>query len=217
MVFEIGFHERFLLLVQVEAPQEGEGLAYEIVARPCRPLERWAWLPSVRRLRRIVGVRRTDPFLGTEFSYEDLALAAPVERRAGAVRWVDEHGERLVELESPPYHYYERVVTRIDPDTALPRSVYFYDRAGRLFREETFDDVRRIDGRPYPGRITALDRLTGSRSVLVFESIHFDVAIPPERFAESAVRRRLRSGSELIPDEAAVEAPDAAAKMSPSD
>lgn len=178
-------------LVEVEAPAEGQGVVYEIVARPGEPLERWAWLPHVRRLRRIVGVHRTDPFLGTEFTYEDLGLVMPFERRTGEVRFVDDAGRRLVEIESANHHYYSRIVTRVDPATALPMRVRFYDRAGQLFREQRFERVEEIDGHPFPTEILVADRITGARSRLRFTSVDLDSAVPMRIFSDSAVRRRL--------------------------
>jgi hypothetical protein len=194
-------------LIEVEAPEPGEGVAYERVAEPGKPLERWVWLPEVRRLRRIAGVRRTDPFLGTEFTYEDLGLATPVERRAGDARWIEGSGSRLLELESPSYHYYDRVVTRVDPETNLPTTVSFYDRAGQLYRQQYFEDVRETDGNRFPWRIRVRNRLTGAESVLTFEAVRFGVDVPRERFSESTVRRHLRRAEELIPD-AAVKPPE---------
>lgn len=191
-------------LIEVEAPAEGAGAVYEVVARPGQPLERWVWLPELRRLRRIVGVQRTDPFLGTEFSYEDLGLALAEERMEGTARFVGEPPERRVELESVPYHYYQRVVTRIDPATALPTKILFYDHAGQLFREQRFEDVRQVDGHPFPTRIVVEDRLTGARSVLTFDSLRFGVKVPAERFTASELERRLEAAREAIPEAAEV-------------
>jgi hypothetical protein len=189
-------------LIEVVAPEVGKGTAYEIVARPGEPVERWVWLPSLRRLRKVIGVRRTDPFLGTEFSYEDLGLVLPAERADDRVRRVTQVGEgadRVLEIQSPPYHYYQRVVTRIDPDTYLPVRVDFYDRAGQLFRQQRFEGVETVEGMPFPMRITMEDLITGTRSVLEFESIEPGVEIPESRFAESVIRRGIaaRERSEL--------------------
>jgi hypothetical protein len=187
-------------LIEVESPPEGEGTVYEIVARRGEPLERWVWLPAVRRLRRISGVQRTDHFLGTEFSYEDLGLALASERGDGSVRRVQAGGDGgTIELESPSYHYYSRVVTRLDPKTGLPTRVVFYDRAGDPFREQRFEQVRRIDGQPFPTRIVVEDRLTGARSVLTFDSVRFGVEVPLERFTASEIRRRLETAEDPIP------------------
>jgi len=187
-------------LIEVDSPPAGAGTVYQIVARDDEPLERWVWLPAVRRLRHIMGVQRTDPFLGTEFRYEDLGLAMAVERGDGTVRRVeDEAGAEVIEIESRPYHYYSRVVTRIDPGTNLPTRVDFYDRAGELFRQEHFEAVRRIDGEPFPTRITIHDRITGARSVLTFDSVRFGIDVPLERFTASVIRRRLEAAKNPIP------------------
>jgi hypothetical protein len=85
--------------------------------------------------------------------------------------------------------------------------VLFYDRAGQLFREQHFEAVREVDGYPFPTRTSVRDRLTGARSVLTFESVRFDVPIPPERFLESAVRRRVRSLGEVLPDASVAPSP----------
>jgi hypothetical protein len=90
-------------------------------------------------------------------------------------------------------------VTLIDPTTSLPTTVRFYDLAGQLFRVERYGDVEQVDGRPFPKRIIVRDDQTRATSVLEFESVRFDVDIPQTRFSESAVRRRLESGEELIP------------------
>jgi hypothetical protein len=189
-------------LVQVERdPMDAGGAVYEVVAKPGEPLDRWIWLPSVRRLRHVTGVQRTDSFLGTEFSYEDLGLALPKERRWGEVSWVDDEsgGPSLVEVESPPYHYYSRVVTLINPETSLPVQVRFYDRSDQLFHEETFDDVRTIDGHPFPMRIRMWDPLTGAESVLQFQKVEVGKEIPARVFEDSVIRRRLAAAAPVVP------------------
>jgi hypothetical protein len=189
-------------LIEVEAPQAGQGTVYEIVARPGEPVERWAWLPELRRLRKIVGVGRTDSFLGTAFTYEDLGLVSPGERGTGRATWAVEDGRPVVEVESDPYHYYGRVVTHIDPETKLPTNVLFYDRAGQLFREEHFGGVRTIDGHPFPTEVRVRDRLTGDESTLTFESVEFDVDVPEKVLSQSVIRRKLAAWPAPAPQSA---------------
>ena len=179
------------ILLEVKEPEEGRGTLYQILEAPDGSLERWAWQPTVRRLRRVAGVERTDPFMGTEFNYEDLGFAVPVERARGEVRRVRDGDRTLVRLDSPPYHYYSRVVTLIDPETNLPVRVSFYDEAGQRFREESFEDVRGIAGHPLPMRIVMRNLVTGAQSVLTFSDVEIDVPLDPAVFAESTIRKRL--------------------------
>jgi hypothetical protein len=181
-------------LIEVTAPESGKGVVYQVIARPGHPLESWVWLPAVGRLRRIVGIHRTDHFLGSEFTYEDVGLAAPSERRRGEVREVTEDGRRWIVLESPPYHYYGRVQTYLDPATGMPQRVVYYDRAGQPFRKQRFEAIREIGGHRFPTEIEIEDNLTGTTSRLVFSHVEFDVEIPVSRYDESIVGRKLRGG-----------------------
>jgi hypothetical protein len=181
-------------LIEVTAPEIGKGTLYQIIARPGKPLESWIWSPAVGRLRRIVGIHRTEPFMGSEFTYEDLGLAAPVERGRGEVGEVLEDGRRWIVLESGPYHYYERVQTYLDPGSGIPHRVVFYDRAGSRFREQRFLGIQRIDGYLFPTVIEVEDQHAGTKSRLVFSQVKFDVDIPPTLYTESIIRQKLRRG-----------------------
>jgi len=173
------------VLLVVREPEEARGSAYEVCRAPDGSLERWVWQPFVRRVRRIAGVQRTDPFLGTEFSYEDIGLAIPAERARGEVHRIQEGGRTLVRLDSPPYHYYSRVVTVIDPTTKLPVRVSFFDGAGQRIRVQTFDEVQEIQGHLFPTRIRKRDLVTGAESTLRFLDVRFDSPLPLELFEES--------------------------------
>lgn len=181
-------------LIEVTAPRGWKGTVYQIVARPGKELESWIWSPAVGRLRRITGIHRTDAFLGSEFTYEDLGLAAPRERRSGDVVEVIEDGERWILVDSGAYHYYGGVQTYIDPEVGLPRRVVYFDRAGRRFREQRFLEIEEIGSYRFPTVIEVEDQLTGTKSRMVFGHVKFDVEIPPTLYSESIVRQRLRHG-----------------------
>jgi hypothetical protein len=188
---ELGIHRT---LIEVTAPDFWKGIVYQIIARPGEPLESWVWSPAVGRLRRIIGVHRTGEFLGSEFTYEDLGLVAPLERRSGEVTKVVEEGKTWVLLVSGPYHYYGRVQSYLDPDTGMPHRIVFYDRDGRRFREERFREIQKFGDHRFPTVIEVKDELTGTSSRLVFHGVKFDVDIPPTLYTESIVRQKLRSG-----------------------
>jgi hypothetical protein len=184
-------------LVEVTSPESEKGTAFLIISRPGKPLESWIWSPAVGRLRRIIGIHRTEAFLGTEFTYEDLGLAAPLERRSGEASEVVEDGEQRVLLDSGPYHYYGHVRTYLDRETGMPRRIVYFDRAGHRFREQRFLEVRQIGEHPFPKVIEVEDELTGTSSRLEFSHVKFDVDIPPTLYTESIIRQKLRRGGKL--------------------
>ncbi len=179
-------------LIEVDAPEAARGTAILVRERE-GSLERYVWLPFVRRLRRVQGMERTDHFLGTEFTYEDLGFGLPPERARGEARRVREGGRELIRLDSPPYHHYSRVTTWIDPVTHLVVRVRFYDHAGQLFREQEFGGVEEVDGFSYPTRIAVRNLITGSSSVLELADLDFHTPIPDTVFDTSEVGRRIEA------------------------
>jgi hypothetical protein len=175
--------------IRVVEPEASVGTVYEVTSEKGKPIERWVYLPAVRRLRNLVGTRRTDSFLGSEFTYEDLDIAAPRESEWKSVERIED-GRPLLRVTSAPYSYYERVETVIDPATALPVRVLFYDRAGALFKRETFGEMQTVAGHAMPTQIEMEDVETGAKSVLRLRNIHLSEPIDEKIFSESPIRAR---------------------------
>lgn len=171
----------------------------ELLVVPGQPLTNWYWDLRKRRWLSVKGILATDPFADTLFRYEDLWLAEPSQRRQGSVRFVEEGGRHFAELESAPYHYYQRVVTRIDPETGLPVRVRFYDNTGAPIREQSYESLTQIDGKPFPTVVRLKDLVTGAESVLTWKSVRFGAAIPENLFDLSAIDDRIRKGVEPVP------------------
>jgi outer membrane lipoprotein-sorting protein len=177
--------------LRVIDPPESVGTVYEVTSVEGKPIERWVYLPAVRRLRNLIGTRRTDSFLGSEFTYEDLDIAAPRESEWKRVERVEETGGHpLMKVTSAPYSYYERVETLIDPTTALPVRVSFFDRAGELYKTESFGEMHTVAGHPMPTRIEMDDVQTGAKSVLQLSNVRLSEPIDENTFSESPIHKR---------------------------
>jgi len=172
--------------VRVEAPEVGKGTVLTVVDRPGQPLVRKIYDPVLRRVRELVGARRTDSFMGTEFSYEDMETVAPLERAEGTAERITVGGRELIRVTSPPFGPYERIVSDVDPATALPVQVQFYDRAGQLYKVERFSGVKTIQDHPVPTRIEMTDAETGGRTTIDLEHVRFDEPVPDAVFDGAA-------------------------------
>jgi hypothetical protein len=176
--------------IRVVEPPAATGTVYEVTSLEGKPLQRWVYMSALRRLRNLVGTRRTDAFMGSEFTYEDLDITSPRESEWKSVERIEESGRSLVRVTGAPYSYYERVETVIDPATHLPVRVSYYDRSGSLFKRETFGEIQTVDGHPMPTRIEMDDVETGAKSVLKLRNIRLSQPVEDKVFSESPIRQR---------------------------
>ena len=187
-------------VLEMREAGDTKSIVTELVDTPGEPLTSWYWDLQKRRWIRIRGLQGTDPFADTTFGYEDLWFTEPTPRRKGSAKWVDEGGRRLIEIESEPYHYYLRVVTRIDPESGLPLSVRFVDNTGVLIREQHYEKITLVDGRAFPTVVRLRDIASKSETTITFGEVRFGRRIPPSYFDLSAMNDRLRRGVDPVPE-----------------
>jgi len=187
-------------LLEMREAGDTKSIVTELVDTPGEPLTSWYWDLQKRRWIRIRGLQGTDPFADTTFGYEDLWFTEPTPRRKGTTKWVEEGGRRLIEIESEPYHYYLRVVTRIDPESGLPQSVRFIDNTGVAIREQHYEKVTLVDGRAFPTVVRLRDIAGNSETTITFGDMRFGRRIPPSYFDLSAMSDRLRRGVDPVPE-----------------
>lgn len=184
-----------------EMQEKGDptSIVSELVVEPGQPIVNWYWDLQKRQWLSVTGLLATDRWADTDFRHEDLWLVDPAERRRGTVHEVEEGGRRFIELRSEPYHYYGSVETRIDPETSLPVRIRFVDVTGAPIREQRFESVETVDGRPFPKVVRLRELQTGGESVLTWERVEFERKIPPSFLDLSVLHERLTRGVDPVP------------------
>lgn len=196
----------------IEMRQVGDtrSIVTEIVDKPGQPITSWYWDIPKRRWLSVRGLLATDPWSDTPFRYEDLWFTDPGARRRGKVQVVDEAGRRLVRLESDPYHYYQRVETKLDPESGLPLQVRFIDNTGVPIREQHFEQTTLVDGLPFPTVVRMRDLSAGGQTTITFGEVRFGRRVPPSFFDLSVMDDRLRRGADPLPEPPDLRGDDAA-------
>ncbi|MGH0035177.1 MAG: outer membrane lipoprotein-sorting protein [Myxococcota bacterium] len=185
------------VVLEVRQPEAMQGSVYQLAFPGGATVDRRVWSPERGRLNRMRGDRPTDPFLGSFFTYEDLgwvrlALGVPLRERRHS-----EAGDGRVTIETGPYALYLGAELVLDAASGLPLRVGFRDRAGFEFRQLRFSDVREVDGRRLPHRIEVEDLLSGVRSRLELDDVHFGVPVDPWLFEPDFGGRPLRRGTRI--------------------
>lgn len=189
---------RLVAVVEMREEKTPDPIVLKIDSPDGGDLAIWTWDVRFQRFVRILGLEGTETFAGTHFRYEDLGFTDLRERKGGTMERVEKKGQELVELTSPAYYYYGRVVTRLDPTTLLPRKIVIYDNTNARIRELIYDRVEPVGGRPYPRRMRFRDGVTGSESRIMVESLTLGAPLRGEDFDLEELERRIQAGEEPV-------------------
>ena len=160
----------------------------------------WTWLPKVERAMRIPPSMMLQPWMGSDFTNDDLAressLAEDYAPRALGEREIDGVKALGIELVPKPEApvVWSRMELWIEKDRLAPLRFIYFDEPepGRFetLRELRFSDIRLVAGRTLPHTWLMLPSdKPGHSTKVVLEEAQFDVPIDPEIFTQQNLRR----------------------------
>jgi len=145
--------------------------------------DRWIFLPSLGKVRRIASSEGSGSFMGTDLSYDDISAA---NRDAS----LDTHvllREEMLEgrvcdvIESKPQdgtYQYGKMVSWIERDTKVARKIELYDRKGNLFKLLEVQKLQEVQGRLTP-MVTRMGTIPAKTSTTItVDIIKYDDRIP---------------------------------------
>lgn len=162
-------------LILFDEPADVEGTALLTHSHLDGRDDQWLFLPAVARVKRIAAGRRTGPFLGSEFSFEDLSSPELPEYHYRFLRdepcgpWTCAVVERI---SRDPDSGYSREAVWIDLEHYRYVAIDFVDRKGEPLKRLTFEDYRehrRGDGQGTwwrPDRMSMVNHQTAKRTEL---------------------------------------------------
>ncbi len=160
----------------------------------------WTWLPKVERAMRIPPSMMMQPWMGSDFTNDDLARDSSLEKdyepRALGEQMIDGVAAVGVELVPKPEApvVWARMELWIERDRLAPlRFIYFDEPEPGKFeaiRELRFSDVRMVAGRPLPHDWLMLPNdKPGHSTHVVLEEAAFDVKLDDAIFTQKNLRQ----------------------------
>jgi len=154
----------------------------------------WMFAPSADRIIQISGHMLRQSVMGSDLSYEDMmddrkltdvynAVVIGPDNIDGRPCWVLE-----LRAKTDDVAYFMRKMW-IDQDRNIPLKEEWYAKAGKLLKQTTLSDVKKLNGRWFPTKMIYKDMLkTGGGTEFVINDIQFDVNIPESIFSKAALR-----------------------------
>jgi outer membrane lipoprotein-sorting protein len=151
------------------------------------------YIPASDKVLAIAGSRKQDPFMGSDFSYEDVS---------GRHHTRDTHrllGEET--LEGRKVHVTESVPKEKEPKTAkmkawidaatyLPLKVEFYNHDGKVYKVYTSEKIVDVQGFPTIMKRTMVSPLEGTRTEILVnpKKVQYDLGLTEGLFSERSLR-----------------------------
>jgi outer membrane lipoprotein-sorting protein len=153
--------------------------------------DQWLFLPSIKRVKRLSARGRKASFMGSEFSYEDIAHLE-VEKYTYKYIKDDAHSGRPAwVIEAYPVDKksaYSKQVVWIDKDYLYPIRVDYYDLQSKHRKTAIASDFKKLNNRWWrPAKIEMTNQVTRKRSIFVFKKRTFGADFADDEFEPVAL------------------------------
>lgn len=185
-------------LIRFLAPADVSGTGFLSIEHSDRDDDNWLYLPSLRKTRRIAGTDKSDSFMGTEFTYEDLDTEDlnAYEYKLNGSETVDGVEAWIVEaVPVDPQKIKEGGYSKrelwISKDHNLLVQAKYYDKEGRYVKLYQVADTRQIAGtekwRAY--ELTMKDVIKGDKTILEIAEYKINEGVQDSFFSERYLKR----------------------------
>jgi len=185
-------------LVRFTYPNDIKGTAFLVWESPSGEDERFLYLPSLGRVRRIAGSETQESFVGSDFTYEDIGGREfedySYTMLAEEATWTAADGSvhpayRLESRTRDAGARFPRVVSLVRKDNFVVVHAEVFGKRNEV--QKTFDVIRleKADGYWTSLEMRMTDQVQHIRTELVMEKVEYDVGLKPDDFSRRALER----------------------------
>ena len=156
----------------------------------------WTYSPQTDRVIQISGHMLRQSVMGSDMSYNDMMEDRPVQEVYKATISGSEHlGNRdcwIITMEAKAKGLpYPKRKSWIDKEYFLPVKEELYAKSGKLLKTSKLSDIKKIQGRWFPGKFEYKDELkrNSKGTEWIIDDIEFDKEISPSRFSKARLRK----------------------------
>lgn len=134
--------EKHKKLFVFKSPADVEGVGFLVLSDN----ELYLYLPAFKKIRRIASHVKNESFMGTDFSYNDLATSEFTKNYSAKIKEENEN-QYVLELVPKPESDvdYSKLIMFVNKKVFLPDSIKFFDKGGNLFkimRNRRFNQIK---------------------------------------------------------------------------
>ena len=170
-------------------PPDSRGISlYKIENKKGRDIMKM-WLPAFKKIRKISSSRKSDNFMGSDLSFEDL-YSRELDDYSYTIEFIEESNQYV--MTSIPKENikssYSKHISWINKDNLLINKEESYNKSGSLFKTKEFKYIN-IDGFDLVEKITVVDIKKNHKTYLKFAEMILNSGLKDSDFHEKNLRR----------------------------
>jgi len=174
-------------MIVFQRPETVAGTRFLTMENPGGAEDRWIFLPSLGKVRRVAASEGSGSFMGTDFSYDDISSAS---RNAD----LDTHtllreetldGSACYVIQSVPKnssYQYSKMVMWVTKDNKITAKIELYDRRNTLVKVVEMTGLKEVQGRLTTTEIKLTTVAEGTSTTIYTDRIEYDSPIPESVF-----------------------------------
>ena len=173
-------------------PADVKGTVSLLVEHSDKDDDIWIYLPSLKKVRRLISSNKKDSFVGTDFSYGDVIGHKVQEWNHTLVKEEDVEGVACYVIESVPKDAtvkantgYAKRISWIQKDNFVSLKIVAYDEANELLKESTYKrwkEVEPVKHRWQVGILEAKNIQTGHHTVITIDQSKYNTGVKDDFF-----------------------------------
>ncbi len=156
--------------------------------------DQWIFLPALNKVKRISSDSKSDYFMGSDFTYDDLGDRHPTEDSHKLIREEKLNGEDCYVVESTPIdkdYMYSKTITWVIKGKSIGLKKEFYDEDGEHLKTLTVEKYEDIKGYLIITHSKMHNVQNGHTTDMLLEDLKVDSGIKDDQFTERLMKRGL--------------------------
>jgi len=152
--------------------------------------DQWIYLPALKRVKRISSDSKSDNFMGSDFTYDDLGDRHPNEDNHKLLSEETVDGKACFVVESTPKnqdYMYSKTVTWVTKDSFIGLKREFYDEDGKLLKILRIKKFDKINGFWVILETEMHNVQKDHRTEIIFSNVEINKGISAAKFTERSM------------------------------
>jgi len=174
-------------------PRDVKGTAFLSFSHPIAADDQWLYLPALKRIKRISSSNKSGPFMGSEFSFEDLSSFEVDKyhyKYLGDELFNNQNNYVVEQYPVDSNSGYTRRVVWLDKVAYRAQKIDFYDRKDSLLKTLSFTHYQQYLNEYWRAdEMTMVNHQNGKTTELKWANYNFAIGLADNDFNKNALKR----------------------------